>query len=594
MIGRGEAPIRCKDGSWLECELIGRAAIGPDGKPILVSTVRNISERKLAELEIAKSRDQALAASRAKSEFLSSMSHEIRTPMNAILGMADLMWESELNAEQRRYLGTMINNGNALLELINSILDLAKVESGRLSLEALDFELRELIEKVADTLAVRADEKGVELGVRIDQDIPTVLVGDPLRLRQVLTNLVGNAIKFTERGAVVIRVRRNPHGAGAGALMVSVTDTGIGIPADQLPSLFNPFSQADSSVTRKYGGTGLGLAIVDRLVRLMGGTVSVESAPGCGSTFSFTAQFQAGEAPVAAPDLRDSALDLRGVKVLVVDDNEINRTIVREMLLPCGATVVEAASGVDGIDEFRRARESGEPVRLLISDQMMPGMDGFEMVSRIRAMSSEHDLTVMMLSSSDLPQSLANVRQLGIGWYVVKPVKRGELYAAIASAITHSAPPKAVSITAQTRPSSAPTTIVQRPLRILLADDSPDNRLLIEAYLKKTPYLLEEVGDGEKALELIFSRDYDVVLMDIQMPVMDGYTAVEKIRDWEARTNRARLPIIALTASALDEAVRHTKEVGFDMHVSKPVKRGTLLNAIAKSCPSDVVEDSAR
>ena len=594
VIGRGEAPIKCKDGSWLDCELIGRAAIAPDGKPILVSTVRNISERKLAELEIAKSRDQALAASRAKTEFLSSMSHEIRTPMNAILGMADLMWESELDAEQRRYLDTMINNGNALLELINSILDLAKVESGRLSLEALDFDLRGLIEKVADTLVVRADEKGVELGVRIDHDIPTALIGDPLRLRQVLTNLVGNAIKFTERGAVVIRVKRNPHGAGPGALLFSVTDTGIGIPADKLPSLFNPFSQADSSVTRKYGGTGLGLAIVERVVRLMGGTVSVDSTVGCGSTFSFTAQFQASEVPVAAPITPDSALDLRGVKVLVVDDNEINRTIVREMLLPCGATVIEAASGTDGIDEFRRAGESGEPVRLLISDQMMPGMDGFEMISQIRAMSSEHDLTVMMLSSTDLPHTLAGARRLGIEWYVVKPVKRAELYSAIASAMAHHAPAEAMPMTAQTRVVGAPVTIVPRPLRILLADDSPDNRLLIQAYLKKTPYHLEEVDDGEKAVELIFSRDFDLVLMDIQMPVMDGYTAVEKIRNWETRTNRTRTPIIALTASALDEAVRHTKEVGFDMHVSKPVKRGTLLNAIATTCRSEVVDGSPR
>ncbi len=340
VIGRGEAPIKCKDGAWLDCELIGRSAIAPDGQPILVSTVRNISERKRAELEIARSRDQALAASRAKSEFLSSMSHEIRTPMNAILGMADLMWESDLNGEQRRYLDTVINNGNALLELINSILDLAKVESGRLSLEALDFELRELIEKVADTLAVRADEKGVDLAVHIDPRRPTALVGDPLRLRQVLTNLVGNAIKFTEKGIVVIRVRHNPQASEAGALLISVSDSGIGIPAEKLPTLFDPFSQADTSITRKYGGTGLGLAIVDRLVRLMGGRVEVESEPGRGSTFSFTADFAVREVLEPANEARESALDLRGIRVLVVDDNLVNRTIVREMLIPCGRAAV--------------------------------------------------------------------------------------------------------------------------------------------------------------------------------------------------------------------------------------------------------------
>jgi len=588
--GRGEAPIRCKDGSWLDCELIGRAAIGPDGKRILVSSVRNISERKRAELEIAAARDQALAASRAKSEFLSSMSHEIRTPMNAILGMADLMWETDLSGEQRRYLDTVINNGNALLELINSILDLAKVESGRLSLEALDFDLRELVEKVADTLAVRADEKGVELGVRIDQDVPTALVGDPLRLRQVLTNLIGNAIKFTERGAVVIRVRRNPHADGAGALLISVTDSGIGISAEKVSTLFKPFSQADSSVTRKYGGTGLGLAIVDRLVRLMGGSVVVESEPGRGSTFSFTSEFAVREVPAPAADAHDSSLDLRGVKVLVVDDNEINRTIVREMLLPCGAIVVEAASGMEGIEQFRHARELGQPVRLLISDHMMPEMDGFEMISRIRAMSLDRDLTVMMLSSTDLPQTWAKVRKLGIGWYVVKPIKRAELYAAITGAM-HSVPAKAATANSKARSTGPPSSIVDRPLRILLADDSADNRMLIRAYLRKTPYQLDEVEDGEKAIEQVFKGSYDLVLMDIQMPMMDGYTAVEKIREWEARTNREHTPIIALTASALDDAVRHTRAVGFDMHVSKPVKRGTLLNAIAKTCPSRIESD---
>jgi PAS domain S-box-containing protein len=582
-IGRGEAPILCKDGSWLDCELIGRATSSTDEQPVLVSTVRNISERKRAELEIARSRDQALAASRAKSEFLSSMSHEIRTPMNAVLGMADLLWETELTAEQRRYLGTVINNGTALLELINSILDLAKVESGRLSLEALDFDVREVVEKVADTLAVRADEKGVELGVRIDHDVPAALVGDPLRLRQVITNLVGNAIKFTERGAVVVRVRRSPDSTSAGALLISVSDTGIGIPADKLATLFDPFSQADSSVTRKYGGTGLGLAIVDRLVRLMGGVVSVDSRLGQGSTFSFTAEFAVRGMSTSMPAPHDPSIDLRGVKVLVVDDNETNRTIVREMLLPAGAIVIEAASGAEGIDQVRRASDAGRPIRLLISDHMMPGMDGFEMVTRIREMSPGKDLTIMMLSSNDLPNSLAKVRKLRIGWYVVKPVKRAELYGAIASAMADSA---AASPVAKVRAAISRETIVQEPLRILLADDSPDNRMLIQAYLRKTPYQLEEVEDGEQAIELIFNRDYDVVLMDIQMPVMDGYTAVEKIRQWEARTERARLPVIALTASALDEAVRHTREVGFDMHVSKPVKRGTLLEAIAKAWAS--------
>ena len=581
-IGRGEAPIRCKDGTWLDCELIGRAAIDTDGQPILLSTVRNMSARKQAELEIEQSRDKALAASRAKSEFLSSMSHEIRTPMNAILGMADLMWESELNPEQRRYLDTMINNGNALLELINGILDLAKVESGRLSLESVDFDLRELVEKIADTLAVRADEKGIELGVRIDHDVPTALIGDPLRLRQVLTNLVGNAIKFTEHGAVVIRARRNPASAAAGGVLISVTDTGIGIPADKIPTLFHPFSQADSSVTRRYGGTGLGLAIVDRLVRLMGGSITVESVPGHGSTFSFDAEFAKRDTPAGeSQPPKDSPPDLHGVKALIVDDNEINRTILREMLVPLGATVVEAASGAEGLKLFHRSNETGEPVRLLISDHMMPVMDGFEMIRRIRGMERPQNLAIMMLSSTEVPLTLSKIRSLGIEWYVVKPVKRDEFYQAIAAAMAQTAP--AQTTAAQARPAAGAAEVLARPLRILLADDSPDNRMLIRAYLRKTPYLLEEAEDGARALDMIFHSAYDLVLMDIQMPVMDGYTAVAKVREWEQRTGRARLPIIALTASALDDAVKHTYEVGFDWHVSKPVKRATLLNAIAEA-----------
>jgi CheY-like chemotaxis protein len=261
------------------------------------------------------------------------------------------------------------------------------------------------------------------------------------------------------------------------------------------------------------------------------------------------------------------------------------------MLLPCGAIVIEAGSGADGIEQVRHAKEAGRPVRLLIADHLMPGMDGFEMISQIREFSSDRELSVMMLSSADLPQSLARVRELGIEWYVVKPVKRAELYAAIAHAMNEGAPAHITSITTPPRTVNGPDPIVQRPLRILLADDSDDNRLLIQAYLRKTPYQLDEAEDGEKALDLIFHRTYDVVLMDIQMPVMDGYTAVEKIREWEQRTHRARTPIIALTASALDDAVRHTRAVGFDMHVSKPVKRVTLLNAIAKSCADGAAQE---
>ena len=300
-----------------------------------------------------------------------------------------------------------------------------------------------------------------------------------------------------------------------------------------------------------------------------------------------------GEVPSGAIAAPDSALDLRGVKVLVVDDNQVNRTIVREMLLPCGAIVVEAASGVEGIERFRHARESGQPFRLLLCDHAMPGMDGFEMVGRVRAISADRDLTIMMLSSTEFPQTHAKVRKLGIEWYVVKPVKRADLYAAIGHAMAECVRGGTADLPTPIAKGAEP--IVDGTLRILLADDSADNRMLSQAYLRKTPYQLDEAEDGERAIELVFNGGYDLVLMDIQMPVMDGYTAVRKIREWEATTNHPRIPIIALTASALDEAVRMTRRSGFDLHVSKPVKRATLLDAIVKSCPNRAIaaEDSS-
>ena len=372
-----ETTFRTAGGSTFPA-LISAVVLELGGRECALSIARDITDLEAA-------RQKALAASKAKTEFLSSMSHEIRTPMNAILGMADLIGESDLNSEQRRYLDTILSNGNALLELINSILDLARVESGRMNLEAVEFDVIELTEKVADTLAVRAHEKGIELAVRFSGDLPPTLVGDSLRLRQVLTNLIGNAIKFTERGEVAVDVAHNPGQSNPGSLLFSVRDSGIGMPAQTLSNIFSAFTQADSSTTRKYGGSGLGLAIVERLVALMGGRVWAESELGAGSTFHFTVELALPPAVAGQSKAREHrGLDLSSVRVLVVDDNATNRSIVRQMLRAAGAVVTEATSGAEGLAAFAAANRNGAPFGLLLVDLQMPAMDGFEMIRRMR------------------------------------------------------------------------------------------------------------------------------------------------------------------------------------------------------------------
>ena len=576
-----ETTLRNVNGSTFPA-LISAVVLELGGRECALSIARDITDLEAA-------RQKAMAASGAKTEFLSSMSHEIRTPMNAILGMADLMGESELGSEQRRYLDTIISNGNALLELINSILDIARVESGRLSLEAVAFDVVELTEKVADTLAVRAHEKGIELAVRFGGLLPPMLVGDPLRLRQVLINLIGNAIKFTGRGEVVIDVSLKPGQSNPGSLLFSVRDTGIGIPPDVLPKVFSAFTQADSSTTRKYGGSGLGLTIVERLVALMGGRVWVESELGTGSTFYFTAEL--GSPPALTnesetPEHRGP--ELSGVRALVVDDNATARSIAAELLSAKGALVTEAGSGADGILAIDDADRNRAAFGLMLVDLQMPAMDGIEMIRRMRLGPNGNSPIVILVTSSGLTTRLNAMKDLGVNHYVVKPVKSRELYAAISDAMAQVVAPAdaAVEPRREVAPNGSAAHLLDRPLSILLADDSADNRLLIAAYLKKSRYVLDEVEDGQAALDRFMTRAYDVVLMDIQMPVLDGYSAVRMIRQWETANQRRRTPIIALTASTLEQDVRRAHQVGCDLHVSKPVKKATLLQAIA-----DVVEN---
>jgi CheY-like chemotaxis protein/two-component sensor histidine kinase len=534
----------------------------------------------MTQRELVGAREAALAASRAKSEFLSSMSHEIRTPMNSILGMADLLMETELGDEQRRYLSTVISNSHALLQLIDSILDLAKVESGRISLEAVEFDPKDVTEKVLETLAIRAHERGLELMVRFAPAIPELALGDPFRLGQILINLVGNAIKFTQHGQVLVLVEPDRNSTTAGGLKFTVTDTGIGIPADKLHLLFNAFSQADSSTSRKYGGSGLGLAIVSRLVALMHGKVEVASEPGIGSVFSFTAQF--GTATAKAAPSEPLKRTFGDVRILLVDDNPDSRSILSELLTAQGANVTQASSGTEALDVLRSDGSRGSRFQIILLDSTMPVLGGFDVANDLMSGGPGRPQIVMMLSTNDLTSKVGRLRAIGVDNYIVKPVRRAELFAAVARACDgvcvepRGNRPASPAIA----PTSTSSAILDRPLQILIADDSLDNRALIQAYLKKTPYRLEEAEDGQQAIDKFIAGKFDLVLMDIRMPIVDGYQATTRIRGWEQANNRRRTPIVALTASALEEAAHRTKAAGCDAHVTKPVKKSTLLYAI--------------
>jgi signal transduction histidine kinase/DNA-binding response OmpR family regulator len=587
-----------------------------------------------SEVELA--RDGAQAALRAKSDFLSQMSHEIRTPMNAILGMAELLNDGALNPEQRKYLSVMMNNGAALLDLIDDILDFARIESGHLHLESVNFDPLELAERVAETLSLRAHQKGLELTLRVAPEVPRALVGDPLRLRQVLINLVANAIKFTDRGEVAIAIERVAEG-DTGGLHCTVSDTGIGIAADQREKIFARYTQASPATAREYGGSGLGLTIVKQLVELMGGRIWVESEVGRGSTFHFIVRFAMQSGGEAAGEARP---ELGGQRILIADRSAITRLALAETLGECGARTTQVESGAAAIDELRRADEEGAPYRIVLLDcRMLPVGGSAEPMRRVCEAAHGAGMVIPMVTSDDLKERLQRLRKLGMLHQIIKPVRQSELYSVIRALLGYDAdgagperiergangaanpglpeagdpqaaldadPPIAegVNITAiepveqigEAR-KPVPSSPIGRPLRILVADDSADNRLLIQAFLKQTAGLVEHAENGEIALEKFVTGRYDVVLMDIQMPVMDGYTAAKLIRQWEQEHHATRTPIIALTASVLDEAVHKSFDAGCDTHVAKPVRRPTLLAAIhevtAVSSQASVVAETA-